>query len=223
MKILLLEDELMLQSSILEYLDTLGHTCIAFTDGQKALLEIQKNCYDLFIFDINVPNITGLELFSKVKDDKCFTPVLFISALVDIKSISEAFDLGASDYIKKPFHLKELAIRIEKIESLNNKYQNEHIILSQNYSYSKKDNSLLYNKQIQKLTNKQCSIIQCLCANINNIMSVELLRQYVWNSDIVSDATIRTEISRLRKILKEDFIINQKGIGYKIQKYNNKL
>jgi len=219
MKILLLEDELMLQSSILEYLHTLGHTCIAYSDGQKAFDDIQKNCYDLFIFDINVPKITGLELFSSIKENKCFTPVLFVSALVDIKSISEAFDLGASDYIKKPFHLKELGIRIEKIQAENKNHKNEHILLSENYSFSRQNNTLLYNKAVQQLTKKQCDIITYLSNNINNTMSIELIRQYVWNSDIVSDATIRTEISRLRKILKEDFIINEKTIGYKIKRH----
>jgi DNA-binding winged helix-turn-helix (wHTH) protein len=78
---------------------------------------------------------------------------------------------------------------------------------------------LLYNKNIQHLTKKQNDIIDCLCTNIGTIISVDILRQYVWNYEPVSDATIRTEISRLRKVLKEDFIQNHKGIGYKIDRF----
>ncbi len=220
MKILLLEDEIMLQNSIQEYLITLGHECLVFSNGKQAFKEIQNNCYDLFLFDINVPGINGLDLFLQIKSTNCFTPVLFITASIDITSISKAFDLGASDYIKKPFHLKELSIRIEKIQNEKITYENEHIILSQNYSYSKTTKTLHYNKQKQELTKKQHDIIKCLCSNINNTMSVDLLRQYVWDHNIVSDATIRTEISRLRKILNEDFIVNQKGLGYKIKRYS---
>ncbi len=219
MKILLLEDELMLQSSIVEYLETLGHECMAFSDGLKAQYKLENSQFDLLIFDINVPNLDGLSLFKKIQAKQCFTPVIFISALVDIQSISEAFNLGAADYIKKPFHLKELGLRVQKISKQIENINRKHIILSLNYSYNKQTNELLYNKELCPLTKKQNDIIQCLCTNIGTIISVDILREYVWNSEPVSDATIRTEISRLRKVLKEDFIQNHKGIGYKIDRY----
>ena len=75
------------------------------------------------------------------------------------------------------------------------------------------------NKMISILTKKQSDIIKCLCQNIGIIINFDILREYVWDGDLVSDATIRTEISRLRKVLKEDFIENQKGIGYKVSRY----
>lgn len=219
MKILLLEDELMLQSSILEYLETLGHNCKVFSDGIKAQESIETTIYDLLILDINVPSISGLELVENIKKFHYNSPVIFISALVDIENISKAFDLGASDYIKKPFHLKELALRVQKISKDIQDSSRQHTLLSKSYSFVKDGGKLLYNKEEQILTKKQYHIIECLCKNIGTIINFDIFREYAWESDIVSDATIRAEISRLRKVLKEDFIQNHKGLGYKVDRY----
>jgi len=223
MNILLLEDELMLQSSICEYLEALSHNVFCFSNGIEAKDSLESNSYDLLILDINVPSLNGLDLCTKLKEQNINTAKIFISALLDIEYISKAFDLGAMDYIKKPFHLKELALRIQKISNDINSKNINHIILSDNYSYNKSTNELLFNSSAENLTKKQLDIIGFLCSNINSVTSYEMLRIYVWNSDNIGDATIRAEISRLRKSLKEDFIINQKGLGYKINKYIKKL
>lgn len=219
MKILLLEDEKMLQTSIVEYIETLGHQCEAFSDGEEAANSILKEYYDLLILDINVPSLSGLDLLKEVKDKNCNTPTIFISALVDIENIAQAFDLGAADYIKKPFHLKELALRVQKVANEVDNTKREHILLSKNYSYIKKENKLLFGGKEQILTKKQHSIIECLCQNIGTIINFDIFREYAWHSDLVSDATIRAEISRLRKVLHEDFIQNHKGVGYKVDRY----
>ena len=114
MKILLLEDELMLQSSICEYLETMKYKVNCFSDGKIAQEDLNKQDYDLLILDINVPNIDGLTLMNNLTKKDDFTPTIFISADININTISKAFDLGAIDYLKKPFHLKELGLRIEK-------------------------------------------------------------------------------------------------------------
>jgi len=219
MKILLLEDELMLQSSIVEYLETLGHQCLAFNDGLVVENILKESSFDLLILDINVPSLSGLDLLKNIKKKDCHTPVIFISALIDIENITEAFDLGASDYLKKPFHLKELALRVQKVSKDISDNKREHIVLSKNYTYSKEYNKLFFNKEIQILTKKQSDIIKCLGQNIGTIINFDILREYIWNADLVSDATIRTEISRLRKVLKEDFIQNHKGLGYRVDRY----
>ena len=223
MNILLLEDELMLQSSICEYLEALNHNVFSFSNGLEAKDALKSTTYDLLILDINVPLLNGLDLCTYLKEQNINTAKIFISALVDIEYISKAFDLGAMDYIKKPFHLKELALRIQKVSNdINSKVIN-HIILSNNYSYDKSTKELFFNSQLEQITKKQINIIDFLCSNINSITSYEMLRIYVWNNDNVSDATIRAEISRLRKSLKEDFIINQKGLGYTINKFSIKF
>jgi len=218
MKILLLEDELMLQSSIYEYLDTLGYKVNCFSDGKDANDELQCNEYDLLILDINVPNIDGLNIIKNLHQNKTFTPTIFISAAVDIDTISTAFELGAVDYLKKPFHLKELEFRIQK-EMLNIKNdKSKHITLSRNYAIDLETNTLYYNKEAQQLTNKKLQIIRYLALNIGVVITIDILREYIWNNEPVSDATIRTEVSRLKKILHEEFIKNIKGVGYIIDR-----
>ncbi len=219
MKILLLEDELMLQSSISEYLVSLGHLVESFTSGMSALNTLEKETFDILILDINIPDINGFDLLQNLSEKQIFTPVIFISALVDIEDITKAFDLGAHDYLKKPFHLKELGLRINNIAGLINSQNRQHILLSVNYSYTKEDNELFYYGKVQTLTKKQVLILELLCHNIGMILSFDKFRSYVWNHEPVDNATIRAEISRFRRVLKEDFIINVKGVGYKVERY----
>jgi len=219
MKILLLENEKQLQTSIKEYLVELGHQCVSCYYIQDAKLYLEDTLYDLLILNIDEQTKDGLELYETLTVSSFSTPVMFISSLTDIDTISKAYDLGASEYLKKPFHLKELAYRIQKLSNEIENIKREHILLSPNYSYIKKDNKLLFKKVIQPLTKKQLSIIECLCKNLGSIINFDIFREYAWGSDLVSDATIRTELSRLRKVLKEDFIQNHKGIGYKVDRY----
>ncbi|MDD2699576.1 MAG: response regulator transcription factor [Arcobacteraceae bacterium] len=219
MKILLLEDELMLQSSINEYLNDMGYIVSTFSDGLLAFEELEKDGYDLLLLDINVPSLNGLDMINKLKEQNNYTPTIFISANTDIKTISEAFDSGAIDYLKKPFHLKELAIRIQKeIENIQ-KIRNKHILLSKNYSLSLDENILYFNREVQQLTNKKFQIVKYLAKNIGTIITIDTLRIYIWDNEPIGDATIRAEMSRLKKELKEDFIKNIKGVGYTIERY----
>ncbi|MDY0117690.1 MAG: response regulator, partial [Sulfurimonadaceae bacterium] len=111
MKILLLEDDVMLNESICEYLESLNHKVDGYFDGKMVYEALQSNLYDLCILDINVPNVDGITLLEKLHEQKVFIPTIYISALVDIEDISRAYALGCYDYLKKPFHLKELALK----------------------------------------------------------------------------------------------------------------
>ena len=219
MKILLLEDELMLQRSIEEYIQALGYNIICFSDGKEAKSDLEKNNYDLLLLDINVPNFTGLEIFELLQKNHNFTPTIFISADTSIDTISDAFEKGAIDYLKKPFHLKELGLRIQKEIASMSSNKNLNIQLTKNYAYSKEENMLYFNNEPQKLTNKKIQIIRYLSLNIGRIITIDTLREYIWQNEPVSDATIRAEMSRLKKSLKEDFVKNVKGVGYTIDRY----
>lgn len=219
MKIFLLEDEFMLRSSIEEYLIALNHQVLGMSNGDDALEYLQDNTCDLLVLDINVPKINGLELLKELNNLEISTPTIFISANLDIEDISEAFDLGACDYLKKPFHLKELGIRIDRIKKEQKIKSSQHMLLNSKYYFSKDEKVLFYNNNSQTLTKKQLQILTLLCENIGVIVDFEKFRSYVWNDEPVDNATIRAEISRFRKSLKVDFIINIKGVGYKINKY----
>ena len=219
MKILLLENDQTLQNILKEYLINLGHHCITCHYIQDAKHYLEDTIYDLLILNIDENTFDGLELYADLKETNFTTPVMFISTLTDIDTISKAYDMGGSEYIKKPFHSKELGYRLQKLSYEIENIKREHILLSPNYSYIKKENKLLYKNLVQPLTKKQFHIIECLCKNIGTIINFDLFREYAWGADLVSDATIRTEISRLRKVLKEDFIQNYKGIGYKVDRF----
>jgi len=216
LKVLLLEDELMLQSAISEYLVEMGYSIDAYEDGEDAYSAIKKDNYDLFIFDINTPSIDGLTLLETLQREKIFVPTIFISAITQIEQISKAYELGCYDYLKKPFHLKELTLHIErllKMTAIECKYV---VKLRKAYSYDLQKKRLLFNNEEQILTQKQSQIIHLFASNAERVVDFDMLRHYVWNDDLVDNATIRAEVHRVRQILKQELITTLKGVGYKL-------
>jgi DNA-binding response OmpR family regulator len=214
-KILLLEDEQMLSEAIHEYLLALGHQVVVFYDGYDALAGLKKETFDLLVLDINVPGIDGLDLLEELHTMKIRPPTIYISALVDIEGISRAYDLGCYDYLKKPFHLKELALRIDKVIQNSATPQN-HIRLSKSYGYDVSTSTLVCDNVTQPLTKRQLQIIDLLAKNRGRVVDFDQFRAYIWDDEYVDNATIRAEVSRLKKSLKEDFIQNIRAIGYMI-------
>ncbi len=217
MKILLLEDELLLNNTISEYLRDIGHMVESFTDGLQVLENINLS-FDLLILDINVPKLDGFEILEELNRKKIYIPTIYISALVDIEDITKAYNLGCREYIKKPFHLGELGIKINQILRKDQK-NTSHIKFSEHYSYSKDTQTLYFNREPQTLTKKQSEIIHILALNINMIVDFERFRIDIWGGENIDNPTIRAEISRLKKALKEDFIKNIRGLGYKIDRF----
>ena len=217
MKLLLLEDEVMLNESICEYLEAQGHKIESYYDGSKAYEAISNNAYDLLILDINVPNIDGLSILEMLHKKKIHIPAIYISALVEIEDISRAYDLGCYDYLKKPFHLKELSLRLDRIK-LANATPRVHLRLSKNYSYDQEHSQLLFKQEAQTLTKRQAQIIDLLARNRGMVVDFEQFSLYVWDEQVVDNATIRAEVARLKKFLQEDIIINVRGMGYMIEK-----
>ena len=112
MKILLLEDDMLLGESLEEYLELDGLEIDWVQDGEQVLDRTFDTRYDLYVLDINVPEINGLDLLRELREAGDQTPAIYISALSDIESIAEGFEAGAVDYLKKPFDPEELALRI---------------------------------------------------------------------------------------------------------------
>jgi DNA-binding response OmpR family regulator len=215
MKILLLEDDRMLGDSILEYLNTLGHHVRYVQDGNEAFSAVRDENFDLLVLDINVPGIDGLSVLERLHAYKIHTPAIYISALVDIEDITRAYDLGCYDYLKKPFHLKELALRIDTVMR-SSQTPRVHLRLSKHYSYDTEHSILLFNNEPQVLTKRQHQIIGLLARNRGRVVEFEAFRTYVWEETYVDNATIRAEVNRLKKTLKEDFIQNIRALGYMI-------
>lgn len=219
MRLLLLEDELMLQSAIVEYLTATGYIVDAFEDGEEAYRQIKTTVYDLFIFDINTPSIDGLTLLEKLQKEKIHVPTVFISAITQIEQISRAYELGCYDYLKKPFHLKELSLHIERLLKMADIHSKSMVKLSRMYSYDLEKDRLLFDNVEQELKPKHQQIMRLLASNVERVVDFDMLRHYVWDDIHVDAATIRAEMHRVRQALKEDLVVSIKGMGYKLTKH----
>ena len=217
MKILLVEEDIMLNEMIAEYITSTGHIIKSVKTGTESLQILGKEKFDLLILDINLPDIDGFTILEKMHEQKRMIPTIFISALIDIEDISIAFDLGCFDYLKKPFHLKELTLRINKILKTRIVPQT-HKRLSKHYSFDSENMTLLYNNEPHILPKRQLQIIELLALNRSLVVQYDMFRDYVWNDDYIDNATIRAEVNRVKTVLKEDFIKNIRGSGYMIER-----
>ena len=217
MKILLVEDDIMLNEMIAEYITSTGHIIKSVKTGTESLQILGKEKFDLLILDINLPDIDGFTILEKMHEQKRMIPTIYISALIDIEDISRAFDLGCFDYLKKPFHLKELTLRINKILKTRIVPQT-HKRLSKHYSFDSENMTLLYNNEPHILPKRQLQIIELLALNRSLVVQYDMFRDYVWNDDYIDNATIRAEVNRVKTVLKEDFIKNIRGSGYMIER-----
>ena len=217
MKILLVEDDIMLNEMIAEYITSTGHIIKSVKTGTESLQILEKEKFDLLILDINLPDIDGFTILEKMHEQKRMIPTIYISALIDIEDISRAFDLGCFDYLKKPFHLKELTLRINKILKTRIVPQT-HKRLSKHYSFDSENMTLLYNNEPHILPKRQLQIIELLALNRSLVVQYDMFRDYVWNDDYIDNATIRAEVNRVKTVLKEDFIKNIRGSVYMIER-----
>lgn len=217
MKILLVEDDIMLNEMITEYLSSTGHAITSAKSGDESLKILNEQKFDLLILDINLPDVDGFTILENMHEQKRMIPTIYISALIDIEDISRAFDLGCFDYLKKPFHLKELTIRINKILKTRIVPQ-RHKRLSKHYSFDAETMTLLFNNEPHILPRRQLQIIELLAQNRSLVVNYDMFRNYVWNDDYIDNATIRAEVNRVKTVLKEDFIKNIRGSGYMVER-----
>jgi two-component system, OmpR family, response regulator len=223
MKILLLEDEYMLLSSIKTFLLQKSHSIDTFESGKEAMEAFLANpsLYDMFILDINTPEMSGLEFLKKIRESGNNAPVIMITAQIDISSIDKAYNLGCSEYLKKPFNLRELELRMQKITPVKKSVETTTLVkITDDYSFDTTTQNLLYKEHPESLTKRQTLFVQLLVTNKNRIIDYDKIKSFVWDEEYVEDSTIRSLVNRLRGELKEDFIINHRGVGYAVETKN---
>lgn len=218
MKILLLEDDILLNEIIEEHLQSKGYIVISAFSGTEAQELIYSQKFDLFLFDVNVPNINGFDLLKNARKNDIKTPTIFLTSLNMLDDLEKGFESGCDDYVKKPIELKELDIRINNIKRLF-KISPENILkLSKNIYFDSVNLLIRKNEQELALTKKECEILLYLI-NKESTVSIEELSTNVWSyEDSPSASTVRTYIKNLRKILGEEFITNIRGVGYRFNK-----
>jgi len=218
LKILLLEDDIILNELVEEFLISLGHTVTCAYDGEEALDTIFENTFDILLFDVGIPTLSGFELLEELRERKNNTPTIFITSLNDIKSLEKAFKIGCDDYIKKPFDLKELEVRINHLKMVKQIDKNDIIIINEQYKYDYENTLIIRDDTKMNLSQKESKILEYFLKNKNRTISFEELTNNIWQYDAIpTNATIRTYIKNLRKILDENMIITIKGLGYKFE------
>lgn len=209
MKILLLEDNKKLNSTIKKRLELKGYKVFSYIDGKEALANITEG-FSCFILDINVPNIDGIKILKKIRECYKEVPIIIISATVELDIIKESYDYGCNDYLKKPFFIDELEIKIEKLC----KIENDIISFDKDCSFDFKASTLTIDGETHRLTKKERLLINLFLTKKNQVLSYEAIENYVWEGSFASIESIRSLIRRLRKVVKKDYIQTVVDTGY---------
>lgn len=226
MRILVVEDELKLAELIENRLKKESLTVDISLDGEDGLYKSLSNIYDLIILDVMLPYKDGFTILKELREKNITTPIIILTARSTIEDKLEGFNLGADDYLTKPFHLEELVARV------NNKLNKKDNCLNDSLSFGdilldikkKKIISLKNNEEIEVLC-KEFLLLECLMKNKNQVVSKDFLYDYVWGLDNYSlSNNLEAYISFIRKKLKAiDSSVNIKalrGLGYKLEDNN---
>ena len=207
--ILLLEDDCELGETLKELLESHGYAVDLVESGDMAIDASYDNSYDLYVFDINVPDINGLDLLKSLREADDKTPAIFISALVDLNSITKGFEVGAEDYIKKPFFPQELLIRV------NAKFvQTNRDIIYKNLRYSPDTKELYIDDKIVPLGEVQECICDAFMINIGSVIDKSILIDCLQSP---SDTGLRVAINKFKQTTNLE-IKNIRGVGYILEK-----
>ena len=220
-KILLVEDDPNLGSITSEYLIAKGFDCQWEKDGEAGYQKILKEKFDLLIFDVMMPIKDGFTLAKDVRGIDKKTPILFLTAKSMKEDTLKGFEIGADDYVTKPFNMEELIARIKAIINRTKENTNhfDDITIGK-MSFNPKMQILKSKDKSIKLTTKESELLILLCKNKNDILERNFALKAVWGDDnYFNGRSMDVYIAKLRKYLKEETniqIINVHGKGFKL-------
>ncbi len=209
--ILFLEDDKLLAMSVLDELKEASYGVDWVQEGDEAAEACFAKTYDLYLFDVNVPGIDGFELLKQLRADGDRTPAIFLTSRHQIDDLAKGFEAGGDDYIKKPFDLNELLIRIaSKMPKMHLEYFSKQFALdASNLSITCKD-------KVHKLPAKEFALLSYLCRHSGQFLAPEDIIFNLYDEKPISIATFRTYIKNLKRHTKGCVIIeNMKGVGYR--------
>lgn len=222
MRILVIEDEEDLLEAISDGLKIDGYAVDTSEDGEEGLELALVNSYDLMIIDLNLPSMDGIDILKEVRKNNKLVKVLILTARSSIEDRVKGLDLGANDYLVKPFHFEELEARIRCL--LRMKFiQEGNEIEYGNLKIDRKLRQASIDNEFLKLTKKEFAILEYLLVNIDKVVSQEELIEHVWDNSVdIFSNSVRVHINSLRKKLKlaldDDVIKNIVSVGYVIER-----
>ncbi|MFK8060060.1 MAG: response regulator transcription factor [Polaribacter sp.] len=219
-KVLLAEDEASLGMIVKESLESRNFTVFLAENGEEALTLYQSEKPDILVLDVMMPLKDGFTLAKEIRLENKAIPIIFLTAKSQTSDVLEGFKHGGNDYLKKPFSMEELIVRIKSL--LNRvalKPNNESIKIGE-YVFNSTKQTLLFNNEEQQLTHRETQLLLHLFEKKNEVLDRTFILNKLWgNDDFFNARSMDVFISKLRKKLKKDAniqIINIRGFGYKL-------
>jgi len=220
-KILYAEDELFLGKIVKESLESRGYEVVMEADGGKVTDLFKKNSPDICVLDIMLPNKDGFAIADEIRELDKQVPIIFLTAKTQTEDVVKGFTLGGNDYIRKPFSMEELIVRIQHLLKLkpNDAAVSNDVFSIGKYTFQNNRQTLSINKEEKKLSFRESQLLKMLCENREKIIDRKDILNLLWGSDsFFNSRNLDVYITKLRSYLKEDpfiEIITIKGIGYR--------
>ncbi len=212
-KLLLVEDDKNLAETLIELLELEGFQVTWVSDGEQALDATFMHAYDLLLLDVNVPFVDGYELLEGLRKSGDETPAIFLTAMSDIASLSKGFEVGADDYIKKPFEFDELFVRINSLIRKRLKIK-ENIIIADTFAFHIDTNELYQEEIFIPLSPVELKLTTLFFKQLNTTITKENILHKLSDGEEASEGALRVHINKLRKYGLPLQTI--KGIGYRL-------
>ena len=215
-QILLVEDDETLSELISEYLSEQGYDVTVCADAKAALDTAYERNFDILILDVKLPKGDGFSLLRELRRLGDDTPAIFTTSLNALQDLEIGYKSGCDDYLKKPYELKELLLRIQILLKRKFSHVNDEFIeLNDGYKFYPSSKTLRQNGQIVSLSNKESELLALFLENKNTLLSKEAIFEKIWNyGEEPSELSLRVYVKNLRRILGKDAIVNRRGDGY---------
>jgi len=218
-KILFVEDERDLSLIVCDTLRQEGYDVVEAFDGIEGLVKYKTAGADIIVADVMMPRLDGFAMVREIRRISVNVPILFLTAKSTINDVEEGFDIGANDYLKKPFELRELIIRVKALlrNTVNTKTGNESYSIGK-YRFDSTCQLLIFDGKEIPISNIEARILEKLAVNIGKTVDASEMMIAVWGRDELSNRnSLHGYIHKLRRAFRHDTnisIINQRGFGY---------
>ena len=218
--VLLAEDEVSLAQIVKESLESRGFHVHLALDGEEALAMYKEMQPDILVLDVMMPKIDGFTLAQSIRDENSTIPILFLTAKSQVQDVVTGFEHGGNDYLKKPFSMEELIVRIKALLNRIHQSPPTEMIPLGTYTFNYQKQCLILKDKTINLTHREAALLYHLIQKRNTVLDRSFILNKLWgNDDFFSGRSMDVFITKLRKKLKEDpaiSIINVRGIGYKL-------
>jgi DNA-binding response OmpR family regulator len=219
-KILLAEDELSLGQIVKESLEMRNFEVIYCENGEVALAQYEKEKPELLVLDVMMPKVDGFTVAKQIREIDKKIPIIFLTSKSQTQDVIDGFRHGGNDYLKKPFSMEELIVRMNSLLERIKLQQNEEAILIGKYVFNRKTQILLLEDQEQPLTHKENELLYHLSESRNDVLDRTMILKKLWgDDDFFTARSMDVFITKLRKKLSADTaiqILNVRGHGYKL-------